>query len=118
MDVLWEDLDVTLTVRDVATRLPSYAYTTLLTVLDRLQHKGMVRRTKVGRAFAYRAARSREDFTADLMQDALATAPNRNAVLARFVETVSPSEAAAIRAALDASSTLARRAPAKPPKGR
>jgi BlaI family transcriptional regulator, penicillinase repressor len=100
MEVLWTDLSVEVTVRHVEKRLPGYAYTTLLTVLDRLQRKGLVRRTKHGRAFRYAAVSSREEYTAELMREALAAAADRDAVLVHFAETVSPSEAAVLREAL------------------
>ncbi len=58
MDVLWEQGEGS--VRDVLERLDrSYAYTTILTVLDRLHEKGAVRREKLDGAWRYRAARSR-----------------------------------------------------------
>jgi len=102
MEVLWADPGASATVRQVAADLPGYAYTTVLTVLDRLQHKGLVTRTKDGRAFRYAAASSREEYTADLMREALGAATDRDAVLVRFAETVSPAEAAILRRALEA----------------
>ena len=42
--VLWTDLGTEMTVRQVAEHFPDHAYTTVLTILDRLEHKGMVRR--------------------------------------------------------------------------
>jgi predicted transcriptional regulator len=100
MEVLWTDFGVQVTVRHVEERLPGYAYTTLLTVLTRLERKGLVRRAKDGRAFRYAAVTSREEYTADLMRVALGGATVRAAVLARFAETVSPAEAAVLRDAL------------------
>ncbi|HEX3947046.1 MAG TPA: BlaI/MecI/CopY family transcriptional regulator [Acidimicrobiales bacterium] len=102
MEVLWEDPTADATVREVATHLPGYAYTTVLTVLDRLCHKALVTRTKDGRAFRYAAASSREEYTAELMREALGAAADREAVLVRFAETVSPDEADALRRALAA----------------
>jgi predicted transcriptional regulator len=101
MDVLWGSMGTGLTVRQVAEELPSHAYTTVLTVLDRLQRKQMVRRTKDGRAHRYVAAASREAYTAELMMEALGGAPDRDAVLVRFAETVTVSEAEVLRQALD-----------------
>lgn len=100
MDVLWADIETEATVRDVEAQLPQYAYTTLLTILDRLDRKGVVRRRKVGRAFHYSAVSSREEYTAQLLQEVLDAAPDRNAVLARFAETVTVEEAAVLRSAL------------------
>jgi BlaI family penicillinase repressor len=59
MKVLWESGE--LSVRAVRDRLlprRSLAYTTILTVLDRLAHKGVVTRRKAGRAHLYQAAYS------------------------------------------------------------
>jgi predicted transcriptional regulator len=46
------------TVRDIHRQLTlarARAYTTVLTIMDRLAHKGIVTRRKVGRAYRYRA---------------------------------------------------------------
>jgi predicted transcriptional regulator len=101
MDVLWESMGTEKTVRQVAEELPNHAYTTILTVLDRLQRKHMVRRTKDGRAHRYTATASREAYTAELMLEALGAAPDRDAVLVRFAEVVTSSEATVLRHALD-----------------
>jgi BlaI family penicillinase repressor len=52
------------TVRDVRERIAPHrprAYTTIMTILDRLARKGAVERSKVGRAYLYRASLSAED---------------------------------------------------------
>ena len=100
MDVLWEAHGADLSVRQVASALPSHAYTTILTVLTRLEHKHMVSRNKEGRAHRYAAAATREAYTAELMHEALGAAADRNAALVRFVETVSTDEAVVLRQAL------------------
>jgi BlaI family transcriptional regulator, penicillinase repressor len=104
MDVLWSEIGSEQTVREVEERLPGYAYTTLLTVVDRLQRKGFVRRVRDGRAFRYAPMSSREDYGAQLMREALGIATDRDAVLVRFAETVSPADAAVLREALGAPS--------------
>jgi predicted transcriptional regulator len=101
MEVLWAGPVESMTARDVEQRIPGYAYTTLLTVLDRLYGKGMVRREKDGRAFRYAAMTKREDYTADLMREALGATKDRDAALVRFAESVSPGDAAVLREALD-----------------
>jgi predicted transcriptional regulator len=59
MDLAWTHGDIS--VRDACSRLPSpIAYTTLMTTMDRLFKKGLLTRCKVGRAFVYRAAATRE----------------------------------------------------------
>jgi predicted transcriptional regulator len=100
MDVLWGSMGSGLTVREVAAELPEHAYTTVLTVLDRLRRKRLVQRRKDGRAHRYFASASRESYMAELMHEALGTAPDREAVLVRFAETVSVDEAGVLRRAL------------------
>jgi predicted transcriptional regulator len=102
MDQLWASMEQPRTVREVAEHLPSHAYTTILTVLDRLERKGLVRRQRDGRAHRYTAAASREEYTVSLMHEALVSSADRDAALVRFAETVSPEEAAVLRQALDA----------------
>lgn len=73
------------------------AVTTVLTVLSRLEKKGLVERERETRPHRYRAITSREEHTAELMHEVLVTAPDREAVLARFIGSVSDSEAQALR---------------------
>jgi len=47
-------------VRHVLEPVRSLAYTTVMTVLDRLAHKGVVSRRKVGRSFVYTPAVTRD----------------------------------------------------------
>ncbi|GAA1499832.1 BlaI/MecI/CopY family transcriptional regulator [Dactylosporangium maewongense] len=105
MAQLW-DAGEPLTVRQVHERLdPSrgLAYTTVMTVLDRLAKKGVVTQQKADRAYRYAATQTREEMTAALMLDALSGAPDgaaRDAALAHFVGRIGPDAlAAAIKAA-------------------
>ncbi|MGC0251366.1 BlaI/MecI/CopY family transcriptional regulator [Pseudactinotalea sp. Z1748] len=106
MAQLWA-ADGPCTVREVHEALTPdrpLAYTTVMTVLDRLAKKGLLTQERQGRAFRYSPSRTREQLTADLMLDALGgtTEPaQRVAALQQFVGRVSPREAEAIRAALD-----------------
>jgi predicted transcriptional regulator len=100
MDVLWDTPDPILSGREVADALPDRAYTTVLTILDRLRQKDFVRRTTRGRVHYFSAADSREAYVAELMIDAMGATGDRRAVLARFAQSVTPSEAAALRDAL------------------
>ncbi len=106
MDVLW-DRGRPATVREVAETLHDreLAYTTVMTVLDRLAGKGMVERDRAGRAWLYRPAASREAFIAQLMLDALDLAGSRDAALVRFARSVSGTEAEVLRAALEGNTT-------------
>lgn len=72
MDALWS-ADAAVTARDVQDALAGreLATTTVLTVLGRLERKGLVTRERSGRAHRYRATASRADHVAELMRDAL-----------------------------------------------
>lgn len=103
MAQLWDAAGEPLTVRQVHERLSrgrDLAYTTVMTVLDRLAKKGVVTREKADRAYLYRAAQTREQMTASVMLDALSGTPDQDAALAHFVGQLSPEAlAAAIEAA-------------------
>ena len=101
MDVLWDSPDRPLTGREVADQLSDRAYTTVLTILDRLRRKGVVERTTVGRVHRFAAADTRESYMAELMIDAMDDSGDRGAVLVRFAESVSSDEAKVLRRALD-----------------
>lgn len=78
------------------------AYTTVMTILGRLWKKGLVERERHGRAYAYRAIVSEEDLAARRMREAFDVASDRPAVLARFVDSLSDSDAEALRRIIDA----------------
>ncbi len=101
MDALWDSENSPLTGREVADELPDRAYTTVLTILDRLRRKGLVRRTTVGRTHRFAPAGTRETYMAELMIEAMGDAGDRGAVLVRFAESVSSDEARVLRRALD-----------------
>jgi predicted transcriptional regulator len=103
MNVLW-DAAAPLTVREVLDALGErdLAYTTVMTVLDRLGTKQMARRERDGRAFHYAPALTRDAATSELLHAALDEAgTDRTAALVHFARTVDPDEAKALRAALD-----------------
>lgn len=68
MRLIWSTPD--LTVRDVAERLPKkrrrLAYTTVMTVMNRLCEKGLLVRKLAGRAYVYRPKVSKSQFVQDL----------------------------------------------------
>lgn len=103
MDRLWA-ADGAQSVREVHQALGAereLAYTTVMTVLDRLAKKQLVRRTRDGRAYRYTPARTREQLVAEAMDAALGEGgPDRNAALVAFVDRISADEAAAMREAL------------------
>jgi predicted transcriptional regulator len=102
MTTLW-DAPEGVTARQILEGLPGpeLAITTVLTVLDRLQRKGLVRREREGRAHRYFAENSRADFLSGVMAEALDSSSDRGAVLARFVGTMRADDTAALRALLD-----------------
>lgn len=101
MQVVWQSGPVT--GRQVAERLADrgLAYTTWLTVLSRLEAKGLLRRDRAARAHTYTSVASREDHIAVLMQQALEQADDRESALQHFARSVSPTEAQALRRALE-----------------
>ncbi len=78
------------------------AYTTLMTVLDRLAKKGLVARVRDGRAWRYTAAASRDRLTADALRTTLAplAASERRSALMHFLDDSSPGELDDLRLAL------------------
>jgi predicted transcriptional regulator len=80
MDAVWTAGDVT--VRDTRSLLPRrVAYTTVMTTLDRLFKKGLVVRSRVGKAFVYRAARTRQQTQAAILSNLVDSVGSDNDVL-------------------------------------
>ena len=78
------------------------AYTTVMTVLDRLARKDVVVRERDGRAFRYAPRLTRAAMTAEVMREALeATRGDREQALVSFVGEASAEDLAALRRALD-----------------
>lgn len=107
MDHLWDSSEPQ-TVRQVHEALATHrelAYTTVMTVLQRLAKKQLVVQQRDDRAHQYVPLHSRDELVASLMVDALAQAPEsggRAAALVHFVGQVGADEAAALRDALAA----------------
>ncbi|HNA99339.1 MAG TPA: BlaI/MecI/CopY family transcriptional regulator [Marmoricola sp.] len=112
LEVLWgesqdpRDPNEWLSVRDIHTELSqarAVAYTTVMTVLDRLAAKQIVERCKMGRAFHYRCVHSRHEMTVELMHSVLGefSADARDLTLLAFVRGASTTDREAIRAALE-----------------
>jgi predicted transcriptional regulator len=105
MDHLW-GTDQPQTVRQVhqALRIDrDLAYTTVMTVLQRLARKNLVAQIRDDRAHRYVPTHGRDELVAGLMVDALSQAANsgdREAALMHFVERVGAGEADALRRAL------------------
>ncbi|HXV61318.1 MAG TPA: BlaI/MecI/CopY family transcriptional regulator [Vicinamibacteria bacterium] len=99
LDVLWTRWRET-SVRDLEPYFGSTAYTTLMTTLDRLHKKGLLHRTKSGRAYLYMPRFTRAGLEAYLAEDAFATilegvrsGASARPLLMSFVEAVSRRDA-------------------------
>lgn len=113
MDRLWS-WRRSATVREVFADLHesrTIAYTTVMTVMNNLHRKGILRRELVGRAYRYEAVLSREGYSAQLMQQVLANSSDRTATLVSFFEQMSPEEATKLRRALDAAAGKGKNTP-------
>ncbi len=82
------------------------AITTVLTVLSRLEKKGLVRRNRAIRPHLYRASYTRADYTAQIVDDVLGVGERREAALARFIGQVTPEEASELRRLLEDAPTI------------
>ncbi|WP_020574732.1 BlaI/MecI/CopY family transcriptional regulator [Actinopolymorpha alba] len=76
------------------------AHTTVMTVLDKLYRKGMLRREAAGRAYKYEPVMSRESYTATLMHEGWSMAENPAAALVYFIEAMTPDQRDALRDAI------------------
>ncbi|MGI8720907.1 MAG: BlaI/MecI/CopY family transcriptional regulator [Geodermatophilaceae bacterium] len=102
------------TVREVLDDLRqtrTIAYTTVMTVMDTLHRKELLRRERDGRAYRYEAVLSREEHSAQLMQAVLADSRDRTATLVSFIEQMNPAEANKLRKVLDAALAKRKKSP-------
>jgi len=76
------------------------AYTSVATVLGRLQAKGMVRRTEAGRAFVYEACIDESQLAVRRIGEVLSSASDKGQVLAGFVGSLSKKDIKALRSML------------------
>lgn len=77
------------------------AYTTIMTILTRLWHKGLVRREERGRAFAYEPLVTEAELAAQRMRATLNGTSDRQDALSHFVGTLSKRDERALRKILD-----------------
>ncbi|HLP23800.1 MAG TPA: BlaI/MecI/CopY family transcriptional regulator [Microbacteriaceae bacterium] len=101
MGVLWE-APTGLPVAEVrhrvnADRTQPAALTTVLTVLSRLESKGLIATERGERPRRYRALDDHASHTAQLMRDVLGSSQDREAALARFLDTVPRSDVDTLR---------------------
>lgn len=102
MDRLWT-YHRPASVRDVLEDLHrdrQIAYTTVMTVMDKLYKKGLLTRHPQGKAYLYEPVISEEAYTAQQMRETLARSGNQAATLVHFLERLTPEESMALEAAL------------------
>ena len=96
LGVLWERGRAS-TVRHVQPSFPQLAYTTLMTTLDRLYRKGVLRRFRLGRAFGYEPRCSRDELFGRMVcgqvTDMLAAGGDSTALLSTLVHAVGHADA-------------------------
>lgn len=106
MDAVWASPTPMLVrdILDVINEDRDLAYTTVMTVTDRLAKKGLLDRDRDGRAWRYSAAASKEELTADALRTTLDDlgGGQRQTVLMHFLDGASPQEVADLQAALNA----------------
>ncbi|MFB7292430.1 BlaI/MecI/CopY family transcriptional regulator [Actinacidiphila glaucinigra] len=95
---LLQQADGALTPGEVAERLSSeLTYSTVVTILTRMHTKQLLTRTQRGRAYAYAPVTDEPGFAARRMRSVLEDRPDREAVLARFADGLSDSDADLLR---------------------
>ncbi|HEV2270054.1 MAG TPA: BlaI/MecI/CopY family transcriptional regulator [Steroidobacteraceae bacterium] len=96
LEVLWERNRAS-TVRQVQPSFPQLAYTTLMTTLDRLYRKGVLRRLRLGRAFGYEPRCSRDQLFGRMVSgrvtELLAACGDSTVLLSTLVEAVGHADA-------------------------
>ena len=96
LEVLWERNRAS-TVRNVQPSFPRLAYTTLMTTLDRLYRKGVLRRFRFGRAFGYEPCCSRDQLFGQMasgrVTELLAACGDSTVLLSTLVEAVGQADA-------------------------
>jgi predicted transcriptional regulator len=101
MDVMWA-AEGPCIVREVRERLDygrPVAYTTVMTVMNILHRKGVLQRTKRGRAWQYWPVERREEHDARLMAEVLRSGGDQGVVIRRFLELVRDDEVESMRIA-------------------
>jgi predicted transcriptional regulator len=99
--ILWS-ADRPLLPAEINDRLDAgYAYTSVATILTRLQAKGLVVRTPAGRAFVYEACVDEPDLAVRRITELLDSASDRVQVLSRFIGGLSGREAEAVKTLLE-----------------
>ena len=107
MDRLWgiEQPGAAMSVREIHESISAereIAYTTVMTVLDRMHKKGLVSRERDGRAWRYLPVQTSEELTAGLLRDSLdhIESSDRRAAMMHFLDAASAEEIDDLKAAL------------------
>jgi predicted transcriptional regulator len=102
MTVIWhhnEPVSVRVVVDELAEER-AVAYTTAITVIERLRTKGWLVRERAGRSFLYAATCEEHEYAAHLMSSVLEGSGDRSAALLSFAGQLDAAEAEALREAL------------------
>ncbi|MEU3601878.1 BlaI/MecI/CopY family transcriptional regulator [Streptomyces sp. NPDC006798] len=102
MTRVWR-LDRPVTVREVMVELRrerTIAYTTVMTVMDKVHRKGLLRRELDGRAYRYTAVATRADYAAALMDEAWSHGGRRADTLVAFLGRMTADQRTAFDEAL------------------
>jgi BlaI family transcriptional regulator, penicillinase repressor len=110
MNTLWPIGEGTVReIRDLLAARRPRAYTTIMTIMDRLARKGVVERVKAGRAYVYRPRLTAEDARAQALGQVLESffGGSQEALLAQLGKGTSIRRAAAAAGIAPASSSAA-----------
>lgn len=101
MAVIWREARP-LTVHEVVEALDGRptAYTTAMTVIERLREKGWLTRERFGRSYRYIATHDEDEYAAHLMSQALEESNDRGAALLNFAGHLDAAELEQLRRAL------------------
>jgi predicted transcriptional regulator len=102
MRAIWR-AEQPVTGREIANSLATHqelAYTTVITVVDRLREKGYLGRRRDGRSYRYHPLVAEEDYASALMEQVLDDSEDRSGALLRFAGRLTAEEADALRTAL------------------
>ncbi|MER6122379.1 BlaI/MecI/CopY family transcriptional regulator [Streptomyces sp. NPDC001795] len=95
---LLQRAEAALTPGEVTERLgDGLTYSSVVTILTRMHTKGLLTRTARGRAYAYAPVTDDAGFAARRMRTVLDERPDREAVLARFADQLSDTDADLLR---------------------
>ncbi|MFD4606323.1 BlaI/MecI/CopY family transcriptional regulator [Streptomyces sp. NPDC058464] len=95
---LLQQAGIALTPGEVTERLgDGLTYNSVVTILTRMHTKGLLTRTPRGRAYAYAPVTDDAGFAARRMRTVLEQRPDREAVLARFADELSDTDADLLR---------------------